>query len=408
VGQRFVPRHSLSTAAALVCVVVLLPTVVTIMLAASPAEGAWRSTSASPPPSPPGQGLASSTVLSTAVHAPPFEAAGETIPSGEQPPLRLSAGGAPGSAAVAATKKWRNTPQVGHPQGNLAGVSCPTATACVAVGWFVTPQGETVPLAEIWNGSAWTVKYPAIPSDLSIGNLYAVSCDSATSCMAVGSYITSSSKALTLAEVWNGTTWRIERSANAITGDDIQGLYGVSCPDPDTCTAVGYYVSPSDGDYATLAERWNGTTWAIESTPSVGGALFGVSCVTARVCIAVGSDFSSNGLAEGWNGITWTVQPTAPTGTFDAVSCVTATNCTGVGSEEVDGSNFALAEVFNGSTWTSENVPHPTGASASGFGGVSCTARNACTAVGILLPHVNTSGIVDSLPHAKPSRGVSR
>jgi hypothetical protein len=42
-----------------------------------------------------------------------------------------------------------------------------------------------------------------------------------------------------------------------------------------------------------LAERWNGTRWAIQSTPKPAAAkdvrLSGVSCVSPRWCIAVGS-----------------------------------------------------------------------------------------------------------------------
>ena len=45
-------------------------------------------------------------------------------------------------------------------------------------------------------------------------------------------------------------------------GAGITGLFGISCPAPAGCTAVG---SSREG---TLAEYWNGSTWAIQATPS--------------------------------------------------------------------------------------------------------------------------------------------
>jgi hypothetical protein len=42
-------------------------------------------------------------------------------------------------------------------------------------------------------------------------------------------------------------------------------LFGVSCTSGPTCSAAGYDLNPS---YAALAEGWNGTGWAIRSTPT--------------------------------------------------------------------------------------------------------------------------------------------
>jgi hypothetical protein len=69
------------------------------------------------------------------------------------------------------------------------------------------------------------------------------------------------------------------------------------------------------GGTYTLAERWDGTSWTVQSTPSpspIGsrpnatGALSGVSCVSETSCTAVGSYADSTGrevtLAEGYAG----------------------------------------------------------------------------------------------------------
>jgi hypothetical protein len=51
----------------------------------------------------------------------------------------------------------------------------------------------------------------------------------------------------------------------------------------------------------TLAERWNGSSWAIQSTPNPTGArsniLYGVSCPSTTACTAVG-DYKSSRLIK--------------------------------------------------------------------------------------------------------------
>src|SRR5262249_59492360 len=41
-----------------------------------------------------------------------------------------------------------------------------------------------------------------------------------------------------------------------------------------------------------------------------------------------------------------------------------------------------LVERWNGTNWTIQHTPNPTGAASSVLGGVSCTAPSACTATG--------------------------
>src|ERR1700733_11457792 len=65
-------------------------------------------------------------------------------------------------------------------------------------------------------------------------------------------------------------------------------LNGVSCSSATACTADGYSKNSSGADL-TLAEHWNGTKWAVQSTPTpsggpFGGGLAGVSCSSAAAC----------------------------------------------------------------------------------------------------------------------------
>jgi hypothetical protein len=143
------------------------------------------------------------------------------------------------------------------------------------------------------------------------GVLQAVSCTSRNACTAVGS-----TAGRTLAVRWDGTSWAVRSTPNP---DDAQtsSLSGVSCTSPGACMAVGpYTASASNGNQKTLAERWDGTYWSILYTPTpigqgpYGSALSGVSCTSANACTAVGGINGALTLAERWNGSEWVIQPT--------------------------------------------------------------------------------------------------
>ena len=94
-------------------------------------------------------------------------------------------------------------------------------------------------------------------------------------------------------------------------------LTSVSCTSASACTAVGFYAG-STGGFAALADRWNGTAWSVQriAQPPAGWTpLFsGVSCTAATACTAVGDRYRQDGtrltLAERWNGTAWAIQPT--------------------------------------------------------------------------------------------------
>ena len=104
-------------------------------------------------------------------------------------------------------RSWSVVPSPYHfPGTSLSGVSCPSATFCIAVGAGVGA------LIERWNGHTWSVAASQIaPGD----SLSAVSCTAPTDCMAVGSNRTVG----TLVERWNGTRWSVVATpANRLGG----------------------------------------------------------------------------------------------------------------------------------------------------------------------------------------------
>ena len=57
---------------------------------------------------------------------------------------------------------WKIKAVVGPPGAtftSLDGVSCGAKDACVAVGEEFNDSGAEVPVAEVWNGKAWTIKH---------------------------------------------------------------------------------------------------------------------------------------------------------------------------------------------------------------------------------------------------------
>jgi hypothetical protein len=251
----------------------------------------------------------------------------------------------------------------------LQGVSCTSATACIAVGVSFA-NVSTPPLAERWNGTRWILQSVPSPPGATFSELQQVSCTSAKACIAVGDYGDSAGTYFTLAERWDGTRWTILPTANRATAA-WSFLFGISCTSMTSCVATGHSTD-SAGNLATLAEHWNGTRWAIEPTPDRTGvgmnSLYGVSCSSATACIAVGF-FGDTGnystLAERWNGTRWAIQPTPAPGVESDlvdVSCTSASACTAVHAHSTDGSTFfTLAERFNGTSWSIEPTPNPTG-----------------------------------------------
>jgi hypothetical protein len=167
---------------------------------------------------------------------------------------------------------------------SLSSVSCTSSAACEATG--SGPSGDE---AEEWNGTAWSPQATATPAGGSSPGLSAVSCASADSCEAVGTFSNSSFQQAPLAEAWNGTAWTAQSAVNPATAQDAS-LLAVDCTSATSCTAVGDY-SPAI-QLLTLAEVWNGTTWAQRSTPDNAYAgqnsLNAVSCGAAHACTAVG------------------------------------------------------------------------------------------------------------------------
>jgi hypothetical protein len=225
-------------------------------------------------------------------------------------------------------------------------------------------------IIERWNGSRWR----ELQAPAGVGALSAVSCSSSRSCIAVGQgpacFATASGGACSgsgeaVAERWNGRRWSLQATPT-IPGGVTPALTAVSCVSAGSCTAVGSYYLPQPNVYAPLAEAWNGTSWTVEPTPfdaqSGETTLGGVACTSPRSCTAVGAlENPGATLAQRWDGTAWTVQPSPnPPNTIsnglDSVSCTSAVRCVAVGVSTYP-DIASLSEAWNGARWRIVRTP---------------------------------------------------
>lgn len=299
----------------------------------------------------------------------------------------------------AVTWAIRSTPTpTGATESALRGVSCVSLATCSAVGEYKNSSGAHVALADGWNGGSWTLQTPATPTGATATQLDSVSCTASNACTAVGSYTSSTGTVATLAERWNGSTWVVQTTPTP-SGASKSTFEGVACSSATTCMAVGQYES--EGYDLTLAEEWNGTGWTIRTTPNSTGAfndLDAVTCTAATACTAVGTAFSEV-IAERWNGTAWTLQAAStPTGSYSAslhgVSCASATSCTAVGyySTAFISRQYPISESWNGSAWSRQTTPEPLGTTFEWLRGVACSSTTACTSVGSVAFKLTLSG----------------
>ncbi|MGC9961601.1 MAG: hypothetical protein ABSE47_06820, partial [Acidimicrobiales bacterium] len=272
---------------------------------------------------------------------------------------------------------------------------------CIAVGDYTNSGGREVTLAEAWNGSSWKIQTTRNPTGAQSAGLSGVSCTAAT-CTAVGNYVSSGGTELTLVEVWNGTGWTIRPTADPADAQAAR-LSAVSCTRASSCIAVGsYIITDSSGKEVTLAEVWNGANWKIEATPNPTDTeidlLSGVSCTATSACIAVGSADGGR-LAEVLKGTSWKLQAIpSPAGaqasSLSGISCSAVSACITVGNyTNIGGVELTLAEVWNGADWKVQPSLDPGGAPQSYLSGVSCFRASVCTAVGGYNPVDNTVGV---------------
>ena len=275
------------------------------------------------------------------------------------------------------------------PPGLLTDVSCIGLRFCMAVGDSTTtsagippsPGTPQAPLAERWNGAAWSVvPTPAGPTT----GLRVVSCASPTFCLA-GGYLAGPGSVI---ERWNGARWSI---VTALNRSGVVSI-GLSCPRRRFCVVTLTRQRPRHPPVVAL-KRWTGIRWRSMAPPRPAPDLiYSVACVSAKACEATGGSTGSTcdstcpktpPAAYRWSGKRWVAQrnPDSNDLGLTDVSCASAKACTAVGYEYVgSGGPTSLVQHRRGRGWADQAFS----SAVPGFGvdGVSCPTAAFCMATG--------------------------
>jgi len=297
--------------------------------------------------------------------------------------------------------QWRieTTPNAPNVNSNLLNaVSCAGPKSCTAVGYFVTGKSVVRALVEQWDGTTWSLVPTPLPSGAHSVELSGVSCSATDACEAVGEYLKNeiSGQYQPLAEMWDGSIWTVQSTPNPLA-ENGSSLSTVSCTATDACTAGGNFAY-DDVAQSIFAFRWNGMSWVSQHQPNPGGnddnTSDGMSCPASNLCSMVGSWVNAadqvESLAEHWDGRGWDRQSTPnPSGAgstgLSGVSCPGSLACTAVGVSSPAANpeeSSTLAEYWNGTKWAIQATPNPPGAPISALDAVDCPSTATCVAVG--------------------------
>jgi hypothetical protein len=263
-----------------------------------------------------------------------------------------------------------------------------------AVGDFLpdlsnSNQDATLSFAEHYDGTSWTV-VPTPNTGVNFNSFYGLAA-SGGQAWAVGEYLNSRYQDRALVETWNGSQWSIADVPQPGSRRDM--AMGVSALSPSDVWVVGDQEG-SNGKFETLAEHWDGSSWAVVPTPdpgSTGNHLYAVDAVSPDNVWAAGMELNGDspdqGLVEHWDGSSWSVVPTPDPASADLVMLTAVTaNASQVWvageADSPEGGGQPLIESYQDGTWTIPRLPAvPDGANWTNLYGLA-QAGNSVWAVG--------------------------
>ncbi len=255
-----------------------------------------------------------------------------------------------------------------RPAGAQA-VTCLSDTACVVVangsdgaftGW--TSDG----------GVTWTEQ--VAPGQIT--ELAALSCPSASACTAVGR--TGSGEGAIIATVDGGRSWSADAAPSGIAS-----LQAVSCPSLSVCVATGTPISGAGP--AVVITSDGGRRWVDTADPSGLATIGTVSCLTATTCLVTGEPGPALDEGSGVTSISmdggqsWST----PAGTNGVAkpqwaSCPNASTCYVVGTNNAGGMLGIATSADGGGMWQNDDPPGR-GLTTGGIIGLSCSGADCPT-----------------------------
>jgi len=256
---------------------------------------------------------------------------------------------------------------------------------------LVLAAAVTVPvLAGVAPAYAASWQIVASPNSTSNDTLAGVTAFSPSNVWAVGYTTNLSTVQGSLIEHYNGSSWSIVPSPNAVAGR-ANDLFSVAGTAPSDIWSVGFYQS-SRAHTHPLVEHYNGSSWSLVSAPQPAqmDGFADVAPVTTTNVWAVGGGNTGTGitppLVEHYDGSAWTVVPTSLTGPgwLNSIAAISASNIWAVGNIPAAGalSHTGLVMHYDGSGWTQVTVPAPTASADWQLTDVTATSASDVWAVG--------------------------
>lgn len=249
--------------------------------------------------------------------------------------------------AQAATKSWQivSSPNVASSSSQLAAVAAVSAHDVWAVGQATT-QGLSV-------------ARHSLPKALRPLQRFIPAQASTTSA---------------LIEQWNGTSWSIVPGATNLPTNNGNALGGLAViPGTSNLWATGDYIDATTGNYETLIEQWDGTSWSVIPSPNYKpttnwNIVVGVVALSATNAWTVGVTLNTQKstlqtLIEHWNGTAWSIVrssgPSTDNNILASVAAVSPSNIWAVGYyQDANGFDETLTEHWNGGYWAVVSSPN--------------------------------------------------
>jgi hypothetical protein len=172
-----------------------------------------------------------------------------------------------------------------NPAPTFTSLSCPAAGSCFAVGFYLAvPDKQDGLIATLANGT-WSdttapvngLNPPPGANAVDIVGLNAVSCPAAGSCVAVGVYQDTSNNRDGFTETLSGGAWSpatIPMTGLVPAGLFVNSFTGISCPSAGSCAATGTYQDASgptasgSGIEHGLLDTLSGGAWTPAAAPT--------------------------------------------------------------------------------------------------------------------------------------------